>query len=69
MAAPVPFTWTGCHIGGHVGGVVSDDTTTNAETRSASVQPASSAADRSAATISSRPTGSWVAKAGRPGPA
>jgi outer membrane immunogenic protein len=30
MAAPVPFTWTGCHIGGHVGGVVSDDTTTNA---------------------------------------
>ncbi|WP_258767223.1 outer membrane protein [Bradyrhizobium arachidis] len=27
-AAPVPFTWTGCYVGGHVGGVVSDDRTT-----------------------------------------
>jgi outer membrane immunogenic protein len=29
-AAPVPFTWTGCHVGGHIGGVVSDDRTTSA---------------------------------------
>jgi outer membrane immunogenic protein len=27
--APVPFTWTGCYVGGHIGGVVSDDRTTN----------------------------------------
>ncbi|UPK40067.1 outer membrane beta-barrel protein [Bradyrhizobium sp. 186] len=25
--APVKFTWTGCYVGGHVGGVVSDDRT------------------------------------------
>lgn len=25
-AAPVPFTWSGCFIGGHLGGVVSQDT-------------------------------------------
>jgi outer membrane immunogenic protein len=29
-AAPVPFSWTGCHIGAHVGGVFSEDTSTNA---------------------------------------
>ena len=29
-AAPIPFTWTGCHIGGHLGGVVSDDRTVSA---------------------------------------
>jgi outer membrane immunogenic protein len=29
-AAPVPFTWTGCYVGGHVGGVVSQDSTTSA---------------------------------------
>src|SRR5215469_2675886 len=29
-AAPAPaFSWTGCYIGGHIGGVVSDDETTN----------------------------------------
>lgn len=28
-AAPVKFTWTGCFIGGHVGGVVTDDRSTN----------------------------------------
>jgi outer membrane immunogenic protein len=28
-AAPVPLSWTGCHVGGHLGGVVSDDSTTN----------------------------------------
>jgi len=29
-AAPVmTYDWTGCHVGGHVGGVVSRDTTTN----------------------------------------
>jgi len=28
-AAPVKFTCTGCHIGGHVGGVVSEDRTTS----------------------------------------
>ena len=28
LAAPVPFTWTGCYIGGHVGGAISDDRTT-----------------------------------------
>jgi outer membrane immunogenic protein len=27
---PVPFTWTSCHIGGHVGAAISDDRTTNA---------------------------------------
>jgi outer membrane immunogenic protein len=27
--APIPFTWTGCYVGGHVGGVVSEDRTTN----------------------------------------
>lgn len=27
-AAPVQFSWTGCHVGGHVGGVVSEDRTT-----------------------------------------
>jgi outer membrane immunogenic protein len=27
-AAPVPFSWTGCHVGGHLGGVVSEDKTT-----------------------------------------
>jgi outer membrane immunogenic protein len=26
--APVPFSWTGCHVGGNIGGVVSDDRTT-----------------------------------------
>ncbi len=26
---PVPFTWTGCFVGGHLGGVVSQDRTTN----------------------------------------
>ncbi|MGA2128718.1 MAG: outer membrane beta-barrel protein, partial [Xanthobacteraceae bacterium] len=29
-AVPAPFSWTGCHIGGHVGGAFSDDTGTNA---------------------------------------
>jgi outer membrane immunogenic protein len=28
-AAPVQFSWTGCYVGGHVGGVVSEDKTTN----------------------------------------
>lgn len=28
-AAPIKFTWTGCHVGGHLGGAVSDDRTTN----------------------------------------
>src|SRR5947209_11513665 len=28
-AAPVKFTWTGCFIGGHVGGVVREDRSTN----------------------------------------
>jgi outer membrane immunogenic protein len=28
--APSQFSWTGCYIGGHVGGVASDDRTTNA---------------------------------------
>jgi outer membrane immunogenic protein len=27
--APVPFTWTGCFIGGHVGGAFSQDRTSN----------------------------------------
>jgi outer membrane immunogenic protein len=29
-AAPARFSWTGCHVGGHVGGVVSEDKTTSA---------------------------------------
>jgi outer membrane immunogenic protein len=29
LAAPVPFSWTGCHIGGNLGAVISQDTTTN----------------------------------------
>lgn len=29
-APPVPFTWTGCYVGGHIGGAVSDDRTTSA---------------------------------------
>lgn len=29
-AAPVKFTWTGCYIGGHVGGAVAEDRITNA---------------------------------------
>lgn len=28
-ATPVKFTWSGCYVGGHVGGAVSDDHTTN----------------------------------------
>jgi outer membrane immunogenic protein len=28
-AAPVPFSWTGCYVGAHLGGVVSEDRTTN----------------------------------------
>jgi outer membrane immunogenic protein len=24
-AAPVPFSWTGCYVGGHIGGAISDD--------------------------------------------
>jgi outer membrane immunogenic protein len=28
-AAPVRFSWTGCYVGGHVGGVISEDRTTN----------------------------------------
>ena len=28
-AAPVAFTWTGCHVGGHIGGLISDQTHTN----------------------------------------
>jgi outer membrane immunogenic protein len=28
-AAPIRFTWTGCHVGGHIGGAVSDDRTIN----------------------------------------
>ena len=28
-AAPAQFSWTGCYIGGHVGGVVSEDRTTS----------------------------------------
>jgi outer membrane immunogenic protein len=28
-AAPVQFSWTGCYIGGHIGGVVSQDKTTS----------------------------------------
>jgi outer membrane immunogenic protein len=29
MIAPAPFSWTGCHIGGHLGGVFAEDTGTN----------------------------------------
>jgi outer membrane immunogenic protein len=29
-AVPAPFSWTGCHIGGHIGGAFSDDTSTGA---------------------------------------
>jgi outer membrane immunogenic protein len=33
--APAPvYNWTGCYVGGHVGGVVSEDRTTNAEDNS-----------------------------------
>jgi outer membrane immunogenic protein len=28
-AAPVAFTWTGCHVGGHLGAIANDDTNTN----------------------------------------
>lgn len=28
-AAPIKFTWTGCYIGGHLGGAVSEDRTTS----------------------------------------
>ena len=27
--APILFSWTGCYVGGHVGGAVSEDRTTN----------------------------------------
>jgi hypothetical protein len=68
-AAPVPFSWTGCHVGGNIGGVVSDDRTTGEfGKRSASVRPDLWEADRSAAIISSRPAGSRVSKLGQPGP-
>jgi outer membrane immunogenic protein len=30
IAAPAPFSWTGCYVGGHIGGVVSEDEMTNA---------------------------------------
>src|SRR5690242_6953010 len=39
-AAPVKFTWTGCFIGGHVGGVVSQDRATNNLDRSIDYSPA-----------------------------
>jgi outer membrane immunogenic protein len=29
IPAPVRFSWTGCNVGGHVGGAVSEDKTTN----------------------------------------
>jgi outer membrane immunogenic protein len=29
-APPPQFSWTGCYVGGHVGGVLSEDSTTNA---------------------------------------
>jgi outer membrane immunogenic protein len=29
IAPPAPFSWTGCYIGGHVGGVFSEDKNTN----------------------------------------
>jgi outer membrane immunogenic protein len=29
VAAPVAFTWSGCHVGGHIGAAASDDTHTN----------------------------------------
>jgi len=29
-AAPVQFSWSGCHVGGHLGGAVSEDRTTSA---------------------------------------
>jgi outer membrane immunogenic protein len=29
-AVAAAFSWTGCHIGGHIGGAVSEETTTNA---------------------------------------
>jgi outer membrane immunogenic protein len=29
IVAPAPFSWTGCYIGGHIGGVVSADETTS----------------------------------------
>jgi outer membrane immunogenic protein len=35
-AAPVPFSWTGCFVGGHVGGAVSEDKTINAAGNSTS---------------------------------
>src|SRR5262249_42521607 len=28
VVPPVPFSWTGCYIGGHIGGVISEDVTT-----------------------------------------
>jgi outer membrane immunogenic protein len=28
LAAPDPFSWTGCHVGGNVGGAISEDKTT-----------------------------------------
>jgi outer membrane immunogenic protein len=35
-AAPAPFSWTGCHIGGNIGGVFSEDTSTGLLGNSAS---------------------------------
>jgi outer membrane immunogenic protein len=35
-AAPVTFSWTGCHVGGHIGGAFSQETSTNALGNSAS---------------------------------
>jgi outer membrane immunogenic protein len=39
-AAPVQFTWTGCYIGGHIGGAFSNDRATNAFGNSATFSSA-----------------------------
>ena len=36
IASAAPFSWTGCHIGGHIGGVFSEDTGTGSLGNSAS---------------------------------
>jgi hypothetical protein len=56
--APAQLSWTGCFIGGHIGGAFRRITLpTASEFRALTFRPVSSAADRSAATINSVPAG------------
>jgi outer membrane immunogenic protein len=63
--AAAPFSWTGCYMGGHIGGALSEDTRTSVFGHSSDFGSSGFVGGgKSAATISSSPAGSWAAKAG-----